>query len=273
MSRSGARRCLTAGANHISQGHGGGYRRFSVPPGPGGVCAREVRPRTATLTAGAAAGPDPGVGPDGHLRRALAWGWPHGDGRLRLPQDLPDEAVVYTLAFLAARAILHPVGAVDMTCSRFRPVGLAVIGAFPGRTPLFLDYVEHRSAWLEEVRQLHPETSLGQRKDLFRAAVNRHKPVNMYGAWCFGLGQEPQHGSPLARKLRKMGGQLEELREWTAENWPRWDANEEPWTNFSNLVSTLTHDAWADTDVAAATLGDAGPRGGALGAGAGRAAD
>ena len=95
----------------------------------------------------------------------------------------------------------------------------------------------------------------------------------MYGAWCFELGQAPQHGSPLARKLRKMGGQLEELREWTAENWPRWDANEEPWTNFSNLVSTLTHDAWADTDVAAATLGDAGPRGGALGAGAGRAAD
>jgi hypothetical protein len=45
------------------------------------------------------------------------------------------------------------------------------------------------------------------------------------------------------------------------------------WTNFSNLVSTLTHDAWADTDVAAATLGDAGPRGGALGAGAGRAAN
>ena len=122
MSRSGARRCLAAGANHISQGHGGGYRRFSAAPGggAGGVCAREVMPRTATLTAGAATGPGPGVGPDGHLRHALACGWPRGDERLRLLQDLPDEAVVYTLAFLAARAI----GAVDMTCSRFRPVGL-----------------------------------------------------------------------------------------------------------------------------------------------------
>ena len=40
-----------------------------------------------------------------------------------------------------------------------------------------------------------------------------------------------------------MGEQLEELRKWAAENWPRWDANAEPWTNFSNLMSTLTHDA------------------------------
>ena len=118
-----------------------------------------------------------------------------------------------------------------------------VIDAFPGRTPLFQNYVERRSEWLEEVRRLHPQTSLSQRKDLFRAAINRHEPVNMYGAWCFELGQAPQHGSPLARKLRKMGEQLEELRKWAAENWPRWDADAEPWTNFSNLMSTLTHDA------------------------------
>lgn len=41
-SRSGARRCLIAGANHISHGRGGGYRRFSGAPGgasaPGWYC-------------------------------------------------------------------------------------------------------------------------------------------------------------------------------------------------------------------------------------------
>ena len=52
----------------------------------------------------------------------------------------------------------------------------------------------------------------------------------------------PKRGSALARQLRRMGEELAVLRKWAEGAWPLWEADKQSWTNFSNLMATLTHE-------------------------------
>ena len=73
-------------------------------------------------------------------------------------------------------------GDLDVDMVNAHPAGLASV--FGDKVPTLVEYVRNRKTWLEALEEMHPDTSRATRKDLFRAAINRRRPEDMYHRWC-----------------------------------------------------------------------------------------
>ena len=130
----------------------------------------------------------------------------------------------------------------DVDMKNAHPVCL--VSVFGNDIPTMADYVKRRATWIAAVKGLHPKRSTSEIKDLFRAAVNRHDPRQMYTRWCWHLREEP-HGSnnEWVKRCATMGQELLALRSRVSKWWPQWDPTKKDTTNFANLMATLTQDA------------------------------
>ena len=119
---------------------------------------------------------------------------------------------------------------------------MIVASVFGHMVPTLVDYVNCREPWLTKLQEMHEGTTRDERKNLFRAAINRHDPRKMYINWCKDLGIDAKKKHPLARKMWQMGKELCALRDSREGKWAHYDPKKTPTANFANLMATYTHD-------------------------------